>query len=92
MFHKAAQFDSLSSVYPMYTVVPRLCGCCDRALYSITSVLTHSHRSGFNLEFEAPFTLLRFCESVHTEPHKNATKTEVSKTLSKVDIHKNGGF
>ena len=39
-------------------------------------------------ETQAPFTLtpflykngeknLRFCESVHTDPHKNATKTEV---------------
>ena len=35
---------------------------------------------------------LRFCESGHIDPHKNATITEVSKTLSKVDIHKNGAF
>ena len=35
---------------------------------------------------------LRFCESVHTDMHKNARKRRFSKTLSKVDIHKNGGF
>ena len=26
---------------------------------------------------------LRFCESVHTDPHKNATKTEVFKNAVK---------
>ena len=49
------------------------------------------------------FTLLRFCtkterktsvfcESVHTDLHKNAKKRRFSKTLPKVDIHKNGGI
>ena len=35
----------------------------------------------------------RSCESVETDPHKNSIETEVfEKTLSKVDIHKNGSF
>ena len=34
---------------------------------------------------------IRFCESVHTDPYKNATKTEVFENAIKMDIHKNGG-
>jgi len=35
---------------------------------------------------------LRFCETVHTTPHKNAQKWRFTKTPFKVDSHKNGGF
>ena len=59
-------------------------------------------RTGWN-ETKAPFTLLRFyakngeknlrfCESFYTDLHKNAIQRRLSKTLSKVDIHKQGGF
>ena len=36
-------------------IVLRLCGCCEGAVYSVTSVLTQSHSAGFNLEFETLF-------------------------------------
>ena len=35
---------------------------------------------------------LRFCESAHTDLHKNTTKTEVFKNAVKSGYPQNGGF
>ena len=40
-------------------IVPRLCCCCGGAVGSIVSVFIHFHRSGFNLEFETLYELIR---------------------------------
>ena len=53
------------------------------------SLMPRSHCSVF---VQKRIKNIRFCETVHTTPHKNAKKRRFSKTLFKVDIHKTEVF